>query len=83
MNEKNRSYRTRISALALSVALTMAAAIGLTAASEYQAPWRAEAQSQCGVRRLGFTPAECAERRPGTDADRPSKRPPRLKFSLT
>ncbi len=49
MNEKNRSNRTRISALALSAALTMAAAIGLTAASEHQAPRRAETQSLCGV----------------------------------
>ena len=49
MNEKNRNNRTRLSALALSAALTMAAAIGLTAASEYPAPRRAEMQSQCGV----------------------------------
>ena len=49
MNEKNRSYCTRISALALSAALTMAAAIGLTSASEHPAPPRAGAQSLCGV----------------------------------
>ena len=49
MNEKNRSNRTRISALALSAAFTMAAAIGLTSASEHQAPRRAEAPSLCGV----------------------------------
>ena len=46
MNENNRSNRTRISALALSAALTMAAAIGLTAASESPAPRRADTQSQ-------------------------------------
>jgi hypothetical protein len=41
--------RTRISALALSAALTVAAAIGLTSASEHQAPPRATLQSHCGV----------------------------------
>ena len=44
MNDKNHSNSARISALAVSVALTMAAAIGLTTASEYQGPRRAEAQ---------------------------------------
>ena len=34
MNDRNRSNQSRISALALSVAITMAAAIGLTNASE-------------------------------------------------
>ena len=49
MNDSNRNNRTRISALALSAALTMAAAIGLTSASEHQLPRRTEAQSLCGV----------------------------------
>ena len=47
MNDSNRNNRTRISALALSAALTMAAAIGLTSASEHQLPRRTEAL--CGV----------------------------------
>ena len=34
MNDRNRSNQSRISAVALSVAITMAAAIGLTNASE-------------------------------------------------
>ena len=49
MNDKNHINRTRISALAASVVLTMAAAIGLTAASEYQAPRHIETQSHCGI----------------------------------
>ena len=49
MNEKNRINRTRISALALSAALTMAAAIGLTAASEHQGTRQADAQAGCGA----------------------------------
>ena len=48
MNDKNHESHARIGALALSVALTMAAAIGLTTASEYQGP-RAEAQAQRGA----------------------------------
>ena len=40
MNDTNRSNRARMSALALSVAVTMAAVIGLTTASEYQGPRR-------------------------------------------
>lgn len=50
MNDSNRSNRIRISALALSGALTMAAAIGLTTASEYQEQGRASSthtNSQC------------------------------------
>ena len=34
MNDRNRSNQSRISAVALSIAITMAAAIGLTNASE-------------------------------------------------
>ncbi len=72
MNDNNRSNRTRISALAVSVALTMAAAIGLTAASESQAPRRADAQSQrSGAATDGGSAspaAECAKRRSGADA---------------
>lgn len=48
MTDKNHNSRVRIGALALSMALTMAAAIGLTTASEYQGP-RAEAQVRCGT----------------------------------
>jgi hypothetical protein len=44
MKDKHRIYGARISALAASVALTLAAAIGLTTASEYQGP-RADAQA--------------------------------------
>jgi hypothetical protein len=40
MKDSNRSSRARISALALSAAVTMAAVIGLTTASEYQGPRR-------------------------------------------
>lgn len=45
MNDKNHDTRARIGALAVSAVLTMAAAIGLTTASEYQAP-RVDAQAQ-------------------------------------
>ncbi len=48
MKDKHRIYVARISALAASVALTLAAAIGLTTASEYQGP-RADAQAQRGA----------------------------------
>lgn len=40
MNDTNRSSRIHLSALALAVAVTTAAAIGLTTASEYQGPRR-------------------------------------------
>ena len=45
MNDRNHDNRVRIGALAVSVAVTMAALIGLTTASEYQGP-RADAQVQ-------------------------------------
>ena len=45
MKDKHRIYGARISALAASAALTLAAAIGLTTATEYQGP-RADAQLQ-------------------------------------
>ncbi|HZA94778.1 MAG TPA: hypothetical protein VE421_01475 [Burkholderiaceae bacterium] len=45
MKDKHRIYGARISALAASVALTLAAAIGLTTASQYQGP-RADAPAQ-------------------------------------
>ena len=48
MNDKNHLNRVRIGALAVSVAVTMAAAIGLTTASEYHAP-RADVQTQRGA----------------------------------
>jgi hypothetical protein len=48
MKDKHRIYGARISALAGSVALTLAAAIGLTTASEYKGP-RADAQAQRGA----------------------------------
>ena len=48
MKDKHHIYGARISALAASVALTLAAAIGLTTASEYQGP-RADAQLQRGA----------------------------------
>jgi hypothetical protein len=38
MKDKHRTYGVRLSALAASVALTLAAAIGLTTASEHQGP---------------------------------------------
>lgn len=40
MNNRNRSNRARIGALTLSLAVTMAAVIGLTTASEYPGPRR-------------------------------------------
>lgn len=49
MNGKNRSNGARIGALAVSVAITIAAAVGLTAASESQGSRRADAQSQRGA----------------------------------
>lgn len=48
MKDKHRIYGARISALAASAALTLAAAIGLTSASEYQGP-RADEQAQRGA----------------------------------
>ena len=48
MNQKNHDSRARIGALALSMALTMAAAFGLTTASEYHGP-RSDAQTQRGA----------------------------------
>ena len=48
MNDRHRTYCAHISALAGSVALTLAAAFGLTTASEYQGP-RADAQAQRGA----------------------------------
>ena len=48
MNDKHRIYCARISAFAASVAVTLAAAIGLTTASEYQGP-RADAQAPRGA----------------------------------
>ena len=48
MKDKHPFYGARISALAGSVALTLAAAIGLTTASDYQGP-RADAQVQRGA----------------------------------
>ncbi|HKO68289.1 MAG TPA: hypothetical protein VJU53_10845 [Burkholderiaceae bacterium] len=48
MTDKNHNSRVRIGALALSMVLTIAAAIGLTTASEYQGP-RADAQARCGI----------------------------------
>ena len=48
MKNKHRIYGAHISALAASAALTLAAAIGLTSASEYQGP-RADAQAQRGA----------------------------------
>jgi hypothetical protein len=45
MKDKHRIYGARITALAASAALTLAAAIALTTASEYQGP-RANAQAQ-------------------------------------
>jgi hypothetical protein len=48
MKTKHPFYGARISALAGSVALTLAAAIGLTTASDYQGP-RADAQVQRGA----------------------------------
>ena len=72
MNNQNRS-QARISALALSVAITLAAVIGLTDASERQCSAHFD-QRQCAVR--------CAERRSRIDAYRPRQRTPRLKFQL-
>jgi len=48
MKDKHPFYGARISAFAGSVVLTLAAAIGLTTASEYQGP-RADAQAQRGA----------------------------------
>jgi len=45
MNDKNRNTGMHISAFAASVAVTLAAAIGLTAASEAQAPRPAASQT--------------------------------------
>ena len=49
MNHQNRNNQARISALALSVAITLAAAIGLTDASERQVqrPTSINASVQC------------------------------------
>ena len=48
MKDKHRIYGARICALAASAALTLAAAISLTSASEYQGP-RADAQAPRGA----------------------------------
>ena len=48
MNDNNHDSRARIGALALSMALTLAAAIGLTTASEYHGP-RSDAKAQRGA----------------------------------
>jgi hypothetical protein len=48
MNQKNHDSRARIGALALSIALTLAAAFGLTTASEYHGP-RSDAHAQRGA----------------------------------
>jgi hypothetical protein len=49
MNDQNRSNQARISALALSLAITLAAVIGLTDASEHpvQRPTSINASVQC------------------------------------
>ena len=48
MNDKNHDNRARIGALAVSALVTMAAAIGLTTASEHHGP-RAGTQAQRGA----------------------------------
>jgi hypothetical protein len=68
MNDKNHDNRARLGALAASAVLTMAAAIGLTTASEYQAP-RADAQTQRGAAAAHGGPASLPPSVPNDDPE--------------